>query len=189
MVGTVENRPRLVRCCRTAVLGGILAVLMPLAGWASGSNTQPVDVSASVPGSCSLSSTAPPTITYDPLGTNATTDAQSLLGSITITCSANTTAVFSPDHGRYGLASGAYFQNRMYQYAYNNYLNYALYQDSGYSKVFGATSTNGSVSGSTESVVMTAGTPSSVNVYIDIPAGQNQTAGLYYDQVDFTVTY
>lgn len=154
--------------------------------------TQPIDVSATVPGACSLSSTTPPLVEYDPVGNNATTDLKQLLGTFTITCNTNTTATFSPDNGRYGVAAGAYFQNRLYQYANNAYLNYAIYQDAAYTTLFGATATSslsGAVHGATESVAVTTGVSKSVNVYMDIPAGQNQSPGLYTDQIDFTVTY
>jgi len=165
-------------------------MLLPLSGQASGVQTQPIDVAASVNRVCATQSTTPPLIEYDPLNVNATTDVKMLLGTLTVTCNSAVTTVFNADHGLHGTPSGAYYQNRMYQRDFQTYLNYSIYTDNTYAHVFGTTSTDSSgVGGITESFVMTSGTPQSVNVYIDIPAGQNQPVGTYQDQIDFTVTY
>lgn len=167
-----------------------MAVLLPLAGLASGSKTTPIDVSANVNGACVLGSTTPPLIEYDPVVTNATTDVQMLLGTLSVKCTSSRPVTFNADHGLYGAASGSYFQARMFQHDFSAFLNYSIYKDSGYTQVFGTTSTaNGTTGGSTVSVSAVAGVTSNVPVYIDIPAGQNQTPGSYQDQIDFTVTY
>jgi spore coat protein U-like protein len=156
----------------------------------AGSETQPIGISANVPKVCSLNSTTPAVVEYDPIGTNLTTDLRELLGTITITCNAAKTAIFNPDHGLHGLAQGAYFQNRLYAYPNSQYLNYGIYQDANYASLFGTTSTaNGTSGGTSESVAVAAGVPQPLNVYLDIPAGQNQSPGLYSDQIFFTVTY
>lgn len=174
-------RPMLVCMALFAVANGAVA--------SAGTQTDMVDVSAVVPGACSVNSTTPPVIDYDPVSANATTDLRYLLGTITLICSGSRTAIINPDHGLHGAASGAYFQNRLYQYPSGQYLNYSIYQDSAYAQIFGTTSTNGSASGSSESVTVASGSSQAVNVYMDIPAGQNQAIGVYTDQIDFTVTY
>lgn len=173
-----------------AALAGIALLLLDGSAVRAGSQTQPIDVTASINGACLLTTTLPSQITYDPISANVTSGSPATsLGTLTLNCNKNTTAIFAPDHGLYGTLNGTAYQPRMYQYANNDYLNYCIYQNAASTQVFGATTTDGVNIGTTESVTITANTPASVSIYMKVPGGQNVSYGIYRDQIDFTVTY
>jgi len=147
---------------------------MPAPAFA-GSADSTFQITATVEGSCSVSANDVSLGTYDPGA--ATLEGT---GTIDYQCTPGLSPTISLDNGLYGanpnsrvLSSGS------------SALDYQLYQDNGYSTVWGD-GTNGS---SVESVTAD-GNSDSTTVYVAVPTGQtNAAAGSYSDTVTATINW
>jgi spore coat protein U-like protein len=142
------------------------------------SNTSNLDISASVPNSCTISAGALNFGAYNPASVTSAT------GTVTTNCTRGAGAVITLDQGVYsaaGSSSGAPLR-RLQNGTSSDSLNYTLYQNSGKTTIWGnSTATGVTVTGT--------GSDQSTSVYGVIPAGQNVSAGSYIDYVAATVTY
>ena len=144
----------------------------------AGSATANLSVSASVSANCTISTAAVAFPAYDPIVTNASVNDDGT-GSVTITCTKGTAATI-------GLGLGANVsgsQMRMKDAA-TDYLNYALYQDSGRATVWGT-----SGAGLLSPVAAPDKNPRTFTVYGRIPSAQDVPAGSYTDTVVATVNF
>jgi spore coat protein U-like protein len=142
------------------------------------SNTSNLEISASVPNSCTISAGALNFGAYNPTtGSNVT-------GTVSTNCTMNAVAVITLNQGFYS-ATGSSNEvplRRLQNGGSANYLNYNLYQNSGKTTIWGSsTSTSVTVAG--------IGIEESTSVYGEIPGGQSVPAGSYTDNVIATVTY
>jgi spore coat protein U-like protein len=141
-------------------------------------NNSNLQISASVPNSCTISTTA---LNFGPYNSGTVT---SVTGTVSTNCTMNAVAVITLGQGFYS-ATGSSNEvplRRLQNGASANYLNYNLYQNSGKTTIWGnSTSTGVTVTGT--------GTEESTSVYGEIPAGQSVPAGSYTDNVIATVTY
>jgi|LakMenE01Jun11ns_1017448.scaffolds.fasta_scaffold9950643_1 spore coat protein U-like protein len=141
-------------------------------------NNSNLQISASVPNSCTISTTA---LNFGPYNSGTVT---SVTGTVSTNCTMNAVAVITLGQGFYS-ATGSSLEEplrRLQNGASANYLNYNLYQNSGKTTIWGnSTSTGVTVTGT--------GTEESTSVYGEIPAGQSVPAGSYTDNVIATVTY
>jgi spore coat protein U-like protein len=147
---------------------------------AAQSDTGNLGVSASVTGSCRLRSISPVAFgTYDPLLTHETNPLDGT-GSINIGCTKGTGAV------TIALGQGSYYTTgrRMNGgIASADYLNYALYQDSGRTDPWGEGG---------DAMVLATEPPSSgtaYTVYGQVPGAQDVSEGSYADTVLVTVSW
>jgi spore coat protein U-like protein len=144
----------------------------------AGSATANLSVTATVVANCTISTTAVAFPAYDPIVANASTNDDGT-GTVTITCTRGTSATI-------GLGLGANVsgsQMRMKD-AGTDYLNYALYQDSGRGTVWG--NSGGAL---LSPVAAPDKNPRSFTVYGRIPAAQDVPAGSYTDTVVATVNF
>ena len=160
----------------TAIAGAAAAVLFATAAQAGSSNAN-LGVSATVNGSC--------TISTSPLafGTVDTLSASPVLGTGGLSVACTNGSAWTASAG-VGAGSGATFAARRMTSGANT-LNYQIYTDSGRTTLWG----DGTLSTSTIGGTGT-GSTQAVTVYGRIPAGQTATpAGTYADTVAVTVTY
>jgi spore coat protein U-like protein len=165
------------------------AGLMLAAGSASAtSSTANLGVTADITSTCTISTTTLAFGTYDPIVTNASSALQNSSGQVTITCSNGSSPVITLGQGS-NAATGstdAVPLRRLVDGAATptsaDYLAYTLYQDNGYSTIWGNTSGTGEV-GTGD------GTSHTYTVYGSIAGNQNSKVGSYTDTVLATVTY
>lgn len=159
---------------RTAatVIGVSAAALLSTQALAT-TSTGTMAVSATVSASCSISPNALSFGTYSGSQDRQTT-------TISVTCTNTTPYNIGLSAGA---TSGATVTNRMMSDGNGHTLNYALYQDSGYSTNWGQT-----VGTDTEAGTGT-GSAQSLTVYGQIAAGQNPVPAAYTDSITATVTY
>lgn len=144
----------------------------------AGSNTSNLEISASVPSSCTISTLG---LTFDSYSYASGFPADGA-GTVLTNCTRNTNAVITLDQGN-NFATNSSNEaplRRLKNTDTTNYLNYTLYQNSAMTTIWG-NSTNTGVTSSNEST--------STGVYGRIPAGQNVPAGSYSDTVTATVTF
>ena len=152
----------------------ITLILMPLNVKAGGGNTTSgtMNVSASVAPSC--------TVRADPLQFGSYTLAQKgATSTIYITCTMDTNYKIGLDEGS---GSGATVSVRKMTSG-SNTLNYSIYQNSGYTTVWGDTIDTNTVAGTG------SGTEQQIPVYGMIPANQQAPIGSYTDTVNIEVTF
>jgi len=164
------------RCLRNVGAGA--AIIASISGLASTSvsastSSATMGVSATVNASCSINTTPLAFGTYAASQVRQTT-------TISVTCTNTTPYNVGLDAGT---TSGATVSNRMMSDGSGHTLNYALYQDSGYSTNWGNT-----VGTSTETGTGN-GTAQSLTVYGQIAASQTPVPGSYSDLITATVTY
>jgi spore coat protein U-like protein len=144
----------------------------------AGSATANLSVGATIANSCTISTVAVGFPNYDPIVANATSPDNSTSGSVTITCTRGSSPTI-------GLGTGQNLSGAQMRMANGtNYLNYALYQDSTYTAVWGNSGTNLFSPGAAPSKA-----PRTYTVYGQIPGGQDLPAGTYSDTVVATVNF
>ena len=148
----------------------------------AGSATSSFTVTASVVATCTISTTNLAFGNYDPITTNATTPLSGN-GSVTVTCTKGATTSIDLSPGANSAnASGT---TRAMATAGPDYLSYELYQDSGFTTVWGV--------GNPGNAFVPPVAPSKVarafTIYGRIPAGQGSTVGTYTDTVTATVNF
>jgi spore coat protein U-like protein len=135
-------------------------------------------VSATIANNCTITTIAVGFPTYDPIVTHASTPDDSTTGSVTVTCTKGAAATI-------GLGLGANVSGTQMRMANGtNYLNYALYQDSGHATVWGTSGAGLLSPGAAPSKA-----PRTFQVYGRIPAAQDLPAGTYTDTVVATVNF
>lgn len=138
-----------------------------------------LSVTATVSGTCTLTTSPVAFGTYDPAdGADDTAT-----GTVTVTCTSGTGYKVSLDAGANEGTSGDVTTRRMIAAA-TQYLPYQLYQDSGHTSVWGDTVGTNELTGQTGD-----GTAQAHSVYGVITAGQYVPPGSYTDTVLVTVTY
>jgi len=144
----------------------------------AGSATANLSVTAAVGANCTIS-TAPVAFgAYDPIVANASTN-DDATGSVIVACTKGSTVTIGLGLGLN--VSGS--QMRMKD-ATTDYLNYALYQDSGRATVWG-----NSGAGLLSPVAAPDKNPRTFTVYGRIPSAQDVPAGSYTDTVVATVNF
>ena len=156
---------------------GVLAVISD-GRVEAGSATTNLSVTATVGPNCTISTATVAFPAYDPVVANASTNDDGT-GSVIITCTRGTTATIGLGVGL-NVSAG---QMRMKD-ATTDYLNYALYQDSGRATVWG-----NSGAGLLSPVAAPDKNPRTFTVYGRIPSGQDVPAGSYSDTVVATVNF
>lgn len=143
------------------------------------SATANLSVSATIVNNCTISTTPVSFPSYDPIGANATVDADNGTGTVTITCTRGTTATIG-----LGLGSNASGTTRRMLNGTSNYLNYELYQTSARTIIWG-----NSGAGLFSPGAAPTKAPRTFTVYGRIFAGQDLPAGSYADTVQATVNF
>lgn len=144
----------------------------------AGTATANLAVSATIANNCTISTIAVGFPNYDPIVAHASTPDDSTAGSVTVTCTKGAAATI-------GLGLGANASGTQMRMANGtNYLNYALYQDSGHATVWGNSGTGLYSPGAAPSKA-----PRTFTVYGRIPAAQDLPAGTYTDTVVATVNF
>jgi spore coat protein U-like protein len=147
---------------------------------AAGSKTANFNVTAAVVANCSISAADIAFGSYDPLATSALTSN----GKVTVQCTKGAAITV-------GLSGGSNLAapyNQMKSPTANSFLQYQLYQDSGFAKQW----SDSIPTGSGASMAITVGTLSPVDytIYGRIPAGQPASvAADYADVVTATVNF
>ena len=181
---------------KKAALAALLAGLV-VAGWASpgraGTGSNSISPGAKLSGKCTLATfSGLVTIPYDPIVANLSSPATGTR-VLNLTCTLNTHATIDLDHGQNATAVGSYWApNMIGTVASPDLLRYYIYSDSGYTALWGTTSSsdaNGATHGSSVAYVATSGLSTPLTLYISIPANQNVQADTYTDTVTATVTY
>jgi spore coat protein U-like protein len=134
-----------------------------------------MQVTANVAKSCAISATGITLSDYNSLDATATSVGT---GTITVQCTKNMAYDLKIDDGGYSTAPGA---RRMKSDTQNDYLTYALYQDSGHATPW---TTTQFVSGTG-----TGRTAIPHTVYAFVSAGQDVSVGTYNDTVKVTITF
>jgi spore coat protein U-like protein len=135
-------------------------------------------VTATVGANCTISTTAVAFPAYDPIVTNASANDDGT-GSVIVTCTRGTAATIG-----LGLGANASGSQMRMKDATTDYLNYALYQDSGRATVWG-----NSGAGLLSPVAAPDKNPRTFTVYGRIPSAQDVPAGSYTDTVVATVNF
>jgi spore coat protein U-like protein len=146
----------------------------------AGSNTSNLDISASVPSSCTISTVG---LTFDSYSYASGLDTDGV-GTVSTNCTVNTTAVIKLDQGNNFATNSSNTAplRRLKNTDTTNYLNYTLYQNSAKTTIWGdSTNTGVTLSGD--------GSDGPTTVYGRIPGGQSVPAGSYSDTVTATVTF
>jgi spore coat protein U-like protein len=126
------------------------------------------------------------TNTYDPIVTNASTPVKDATASITYTCTDGGTGAKIAFNDGTNAASGSTDDSplaRLKGGTHGDYLNYAMYQDNGYSQVWAYDPAVNEVSATEDGAQHTA------TVYTEIPAGRNVHVDTYTDTVTATITF
>jgi spore coat protein U-like protein len=168
---------RIPRHILLAVPAGVLLVSshQPVQGASATAN---LSIGATIVNNCTISTTPVGFSPYDPIVTHASTPDDSTSGSVTVTCTRGTAPTI-------GLGLGQNASGSQMRMAYgSNYLNYALYQDSGHTTVWGNSGSGLFSPGPAPSKAARTYT-----VYGRIPAGQDLPAGAYADTVVATVNF
>ena len=174
----IRNSVRFALFATTTMLGAGTTLTAMAA-----TQTSTLSVTATIANVCAISTTSAVAFgAYDPVTANATTPLTAT-GSLSVTCTSGATEpVITLGVGSNANVAGSAAAPQRQMISAGNLLAYFLYQDTGYSVVWGNTA------GSGESYTG-IGTASTLTVYGSIPAGQNVPAGSYADSVVATVTY
>lgn len=166
---------------RIATLAG--AAALAICGQASaGTATANLNSSATVPVNCTVSASALSLGSYDPISANAGSDLTTTT-TVTTKCTKDASVTVTLDQGSNASADSTNdVPKRQLSAGNGNLLAYSLYQDAGYTSLWGNTTGSG--------VALTgSGTNQTSTVYAKVPAGQNVPAGNYSDTVVATVTF
>ncbi|MGZ8262479.1 MAG: Csu type fimbrial protein [Methylotenera sp.] len=158
----------------------LLAALLVLsAGTADAATaTGNLSVTATVSGTCTLTTTSVAFGTYDP----AAGADDTATGAVTVTCTSGTGYTVSLDAGANETTPNDITTRRMKANT-SDYLPYQLYQDSGHATAWGDTA-GAILTGQTGN-----GSAQAIDVYGVIVKNQYVAAGSYVDTVVVTVTY
>lgn len=181
-MNTLVSKHRISR--RTAGFVGLTAAVVLVAdagtAMAAGTETASLGISATVANTCKIESTSNVNFTtYDP---TSTTDTATNSGQIRVKCTKGSTSTI---YMGAGTASGATCSGTPVRKMANgaDLLTYNLYQNNGYTTVWGCDSSN------QYSYTASNNGWQNLTVYGVIPAGQDVPAGSYTDTVTVTVNF
>ncbi|MEA5556542.1 Csu type fimbrial protein [Nodularia spumigena] len=142
-----------------------------------------IDVSATVPVSCTISANPIAFGNYDPIGTHANA-ALDITGSLTTTCTSGAPAVITLGQGGYAdTGSSDAAPLRRLSAGNNNFLAYQIFKEQTRATNWGNTNTTGVT-------VTGTGSPMNTEIFARIPSGQTAAlATSYTDTVIVTITY
>jgi spore coat protein U-like protein len=172
---------------KTTIIAALAVVLagVSINSYAVGTATSDLTVSAEIQANCTIS-TLPVTFgLYDPIVTNATSgvNKNSTGGSVTTLCTLGSSPKITLGEGVQPIGSVPAAPVRQLASSANR-LGYFLYQDSGFTTVWGNTSGTGVAPTTSDGT-----TPVVTPVYGQITKGQNMPVGTYADTVVATVTF
>jgi spore coat protein U-like protein len=157
------------------VFGGLMfAVTAPALAQTASTN---LNVTATVNGNCTITTSAVAFSSYDPVGAHAATDLDGT-GTVSVTCTKGAGTRID-----LGLGSNAAGSTRRMASGTER-LTYELYKDSGRTQVWGSGTTNGNNIGAAPSRATR-----NVTVYGRVPAAQDVAAGSYTDTVVATINF
>lgn len=161
-------------------------VVLPLAIAAipahAGTTTGMFQVTATVVNSCKINSAGNLAFgNYDPTSATNTTGSS----SISVNCTKGDVYTIALNYG----ANGGSASNRIMTDGAGNNLNYNLFTDSGYTKVWNSTCGAGNNCDGGTGAGPGGANAQSYSVYGQIVAGQNVPAGSYSDTITLTVTF
>jgi spore coat protein U-like protein len=167
--------------------GRCLALVVVLAAFSGDRSARATTVSGSLSASLTVIANCQfntsPTLAfgnYDALSATAVTGSANL----SVTCTKDATAyVITINPGANGAGTGSSVTRAMKDPVSGNTASYNLYQDSGYSTVWGTTT----ATGYSFSAAGTAG--NTIPVYGKVPASQNITVGTYTDALTVTANF
>jgi len=161
--------------CLSLPAAALLTVVAPMQARATTTATASIAVSASVLSSCGVTALPLAFGTYSPTQSTNTT-AQT---SVVVTCTNGTPYNVGLNAGG---GTGASVTTRVMTSG-SNTLTYSLYQDSGYSTVWGNTIGSNTVTGTGSGLSQT------ITVYGSITALQSAPSGSYTDTITVSMTY
>jgi spore coat protein U-like protein len=161
----------------TALLVAMLAIPAPPAQ--ATAVTTPLSVTAIVGAVCSLSTSAVSFGSYDPIVANASTPLNAT-GSVSDTCSNGLAGTITLDAGLYPTGASTATVPARQMRSGPSVLSYFLYTDSARTNPWGSTGVG---------ITGTGLTSLPIQVYGQIPGGQNAAAGSYADTVTATITF
>jgi spore coat protein U-like protein len=144
----------------------------------AGSATANLQISAAVNANCTITTAAVAFPIYDTVVANASTNDDGT-GVVTIACTKGSVATIG-----LGLGGNALVNQRRMKDAAGDFLNYALYLDSGRTTIWGTASPNLLTPAAAPDK-----TPRPFTVYGRIPSAQDVPAGAYTDTVVATVNF
>ncbi len=168
-----------MRARHLAVLAAVVgAAIIGQVSASGASATANLSISATVVSNCTISTLALNFGAYDPVGTNAAANLDGT-GTVSVACTKGSTATVG-----LGLGSNASGSTRQMSSGSGSFLTYELYQDAGYSTVWGNAGTG---------LLSPAAAPSKAlrnfTVYGRVPGNQDVPAGAYTDTVVATVNF
>ena len=159
----------------------LVAVLLSLSIFPVFGASIPADLnlSATVAPACVISTTPVAFGSYDPIGANATAYLDGT-GTVSVACTRGTTPV------RVDLQNGNNYSGTRRMSSGSDFLAYGLYQDPGRASSWGQGlgANGGRVIGASANIF-----PRTYTIYGRIPAGQDVSAGDYFDTVVATANY
>lgn len=161
----------------TSLAGALLLSVPTHAGTAA----ENLDVSATVVANCTISAGTVAFGDYDPIVANKS-GALDATGTVTVTCTNGSAVTVTLDQGANADAGSTTAAPLRRMVSGINFLDYALFSDSGYTTVWGATA---------ETDVASTGTGDAVDltVYGRVAADQQVPVGAYADSVVAEVTF
>mgnify|MGYP002636165995 FL=1 len=168
---------------RFALASAILIAAGSAAPAMAGALSADVEVTATVPNNCTISTSSIGFGNYDPIGSNSNTPLTAS-GSVTITCTKEASASITLGQGsNAGEGSTDSTPARRLHNNFGDFLSYQIYQDSNLNTVWGNTADTGVLE-------LGNGAEQEKTVFGRIAAGQNNVpAGSYSDIVSATVTF
>jgi len=163
----------------------LAAALVGSASAIAGSATTTLSNTTAITANCTFTASGF-TNTYDPIVANASTAVKDATASITYTCTDGGTGAKIALNDGTNAASGSTDDSplaRLKGGTHGDYLNYAMFQDNGYSDVWAYDPAVNEVSATED------GASHTVYVYTEIPAGQNVHVDTYTDTVTATITF
>ncbi len=171
----------MLKLIRTLVVGSAAALPLVIASVPAqaGTTTTTFAVTATVVNSCVINSAGAMAFGSYDVNLGAVTDSS----VISVNCTKNDTYTIALSYGGTGNAANRIMLNA------GNQLNYNLYTDSGYTKVWNNTCGGPNNCDGGTGAGPGAGNAQTYTVYGQIPAGQNAVAGSYSDSITVTVTF
>lgn len=174
----------MLKLIRTLAITGAAILTMAIVSVPAqaGTTTSTFQVTATVVSSCIINSVGTLGFgSYDPNAGAALTGTS----TINVNCTKNAPYTIALDYGVHGGTAA----NRMMQDAGTDTLNYNLYTDSGYTKVWNSTCGGANNCDSGTGAGPGVGNQQTYTVYGQLPAGQNAPAGSYADTITVTVNF
>ncbi len=172
----------MLKLIRTFAITGIAILAIASVTARAGTTTSTFAVTANVISSCVINSVGALGFgAYDPNAATALTGTS----TINVNCTKGSPYTVALDYGIHGGTAA----NRIMQDAGTDTLNYNLYVDSGYTKVWNSTCVAGNNCDSGTGAGPGVANQQTYTVYGQLPAGQNAPVGSYSDTITVTVNF